>query len=205
MLDDYLFSRHLDEDEEVSRIVHKHWILGIKVLFWPILAFALGVAALFAVQHVLLYYAASAWCLATLVWTLRSFFDYYLDAWVITNHGIIDVAWHGWFHRESTRVLFSDVQGVSYEIQGVVGTILRIGTISIEKISTGSLISLDDVGNPRSVESVILKNMETYLHGKNLADAKHVQELLSAIVAREVKLKDIEGEDGEAPLEDDGD
>ncbi|MCA9370739.1 MAG: hypothetical protein KC680_02140 [Candidatus Peregrinibacteria bacterium] len=37
--------------------------------------------------------------------------------------------------------------------------------------------------------------MVVYLHARNLSDAKHVQELLSAIVAREVSLEQFEDED----------
>ena len=38
---------------------------------------------------------------------------------------------------------------------------------------------------------MILKNMETYLHSKNMKDARHVQELLSGLVAGQVQLKDV--------------
>jgi hypothetical protein len=140
----------------------------------------------------------------SLVWWLRNFFDYYLDAWIVTDMGIIDVEWHGWFHRQSSRILYSDIQGVSYEIQGVLNTLLRYGTIGVEKISTGSVISLDNVPNPRKVEGLILKNMEGYLHTKNLKDSTHVQEILAGIVAREMQLQDFdEEEDDDDDDEDD--
>ena len=126
---------------------------------------------------------------------VRSFFDYYLDAWLITDHGIIDIEWFGWFHRESARVLYSDIQGVSYEIHGVAGTLLRYGTVAVEKISNGEEIELEYVSQPKKVESLILHRMETYLHTKNLKDAKHVQEILSAIVAEHLQREELSGED----------
>ena len=72
---------------------------------------------------------------------------------------------------------------------------LRYGTISVEKISTGSVISLDNVSKPRRIEGIILKNMEAYLHSKNLKDAKHVQDILSTLIAREVQLGGFEEEE----------
>jgi len=189
-LNSTLFNRHIDDDEEVTEIVHKHWILGIKHLFWPTVSFLASWVLLYIAPFVAIFYIVALWCIVSLVWWLRNFFDYYLDAWLITDKGIIDVAWHGWFHRESTRVLYSDIQGVSYEIQGVLATVLRYGVIGVEKISTGNIVSLPYVANPRRVESLILGNMELYLHSKNLKDAKHVQELLSTLVAREVQLED---------------
>ncbi|PIR48769.1 hypothetical protein COU80_03675 [Candidatus Peregrinibacteria bacterium CG10_big_fil_rev_8_21_14_0_10_55_24] len=183
-----LFARHLDDDEEVIEIIHKHWVLGLKVLFWPTVIFLALWAGLYIAPLRPVFYVVALASVITLVWWLRNFYDYYLDAWIITDQGIIDVAWHGWFHRESSRVLYSDIQGVSYEIQGVLSTLLRYGVVSVEKISTGSTISLDHVARPRRVESLILQSMEEYLHSKNLKDSKHVQELLSELVAREVQL-----------------
>lgn len=171
-------------------IVHKHWLIGLKFLFWPSASFLLAFGSMVAVYEVrALALIAALWCLGSLVWLLRSFFDYYLDAWIITSQGIIDLEWHGWFKRHSARVLYSDIQGVSYEIEGVVGTLLRYGEVSVEKISTGSVISLSHVSQPRSVESLILKNMEGYLHSKNLKDARHVKELLSQFVANQVQME----------------
>src|SRR3989344_5699073 len=169
MLDSFLFAKHMEEDEHVAVIVHKHWLIGLKFLFWPTLSFLLSWATLFLVfgQNII-FYIVALWSMSSIVWWLRYFFDYYLDAWIITNMGIIDLEWHGWFHRQSTRVLY--------------------GVINVEKISTGSVFSLTHVSRPLSVEAVILKNMEAYLHSKNLKDAKHVQELLAGLVAGQMQM-----------------
>lgn len=197
------FRRHIEDDEQIIAVVHKHWVLGIKYLFVPLVSF-IATWLLFVFAPVkFVFYISALGSIAALVWTLRNFYDYYLDAWIITNQGIIDVEWHGWFHRQSTRVLFSDIQGVSYEIQGVLGTVMRFGTIAVEKISTGSVISLESVKNPRAIEAIILKYMEKYLHTKNMTDAKHVQDILSQIIAREVNLEQFEDEDEDEYEEDD--
>lgn len=172
-------------------------MLGLEYLSKPFLSFALGwgVAYLFPFRIILIL--AASWSVVSLVWLLRNFFDYFLDAWILTSEGVIDVEWHGWFHRTSTRVLYSDIQGVSYEIQGVLGTMMRYGTISIEKISTGENMDLANVSNPRSAERMILKQMEKYLHDKSLVDAKHVQEILAEIVAEQMQLKSLSQEENE--------
>lgn len=184
-------------------VVHKHWILGLKYLFWPLLAFGFAWTVFVFIQNTFIFYASALSSIATLVWALRSFYDYYLDAWIITDQGIIDVEWHGWFHRQSTRVLYSDIQGVSYEIQGFLGTMMRFGSIGVEKISSGSVLSMDSVKSPRAIEAIILQSMEGYLHGKNLTDAKHVQDILAQIVAREVSLEQFNSADDDDEYEDD--
>ena len=190
----WLFRRHLEEDESAIRIVHKHGLLGLKALFWPTVFLALSVSALALQPARALFIVLAGLTIILAVWWLRTFFDYFLDAWIVTDSGVIDIAWHGWFHRTSTRVLYSDIQGVSYEIKGVWGTLLRSGTISIEKISTGATISLEFVRRPRTVEALILRNMENYMHSKNLKNAKHVQDLLAHIVAERAQHEELSDE-----------
>jgi len=115
------------------------------------------------------------------------------DVWIITDQGVIALAWEGWFHRTSMRTLYSDIQGVSYEINGIMGTLNGYGTLSMEKISTGGKVSLSHVRYPRKIQALILQNMESYLHKKNLKNAKHVQDLLAEFVAEKIQLSDIQG------------
>lgn len=190
MLNKLLFRSHLESDETLVLVVHKFWLVGVKALFWPTVFLGAGLFLLAASPTRAMITIVTCWSIVMSVWWLRNFFDYYLDAWIITDHGVIDIAWHGWFHRQSTRVLYSDVQGVSYEINGIIGTLLRVGSISMEKVSTESAVSLDYVQNPRRVETAILKNMETYLHAKNLKDGKQIQDLLASIVAERMQLND---------------
>lgn len=187
-----LFLRHLEDDEEIVLIVHKHWLIGFRFLVWPSATLA-ALVLLLAYSPVLpVFYIVSILGVISLIWWFRNFFDYYLDAWIITNTGIIDVEWHGWFHRESSRVLYSDIQGVSYEINGVWQTLFRHGTISVEKVSTGSEITMEYVPRPRQIESLILSNMEEYMHQTNLNDASKVHEILTTVIARELHLRQLE-------------
>ncbi len=192
VLESFFFSRHLDDDEEIAMVVHKHWLTGLKSLFWPSLIF-LGAWSIVALSpNRSIFYGIALADVFVLIWWIRNFMDYYLDAWVITNRGIIDLEWHGWFHRSSTRVLYSDLQGVSYEINGIMGTLFRYGNMEIEKISTGTTMEMHYVKNPRVVESVILENMEAYMHTKNLKDATTVQEILAEFVAGSLQKKNAE-------------
>jgi uncharacterized membrane protein YdbT with pleckstrin-like domain len=179
----FLFTQHIEDDETMKAVIHRHWIFGVKaVLFSTFLIIAL-VALIVITKNVMARWVEGAVLILLIIWWMRTFLDYFLDAWVITDHGIIDLAWHGWFHRESTRVLYSDIQGVSYEMKGILGTLFRFGDIAVEKISTGTTISLTQVPVPRRVQTLILQSMETYVHSKNLKDAKTVQGILSDFVA----------------------
>ena len=192
MLESFFFSRHLDDEEAITLVVHKHWLMGIKSLFWPTLVFVGVWSVLVFSPNKTMFYGVSLAAVFVLIWWIRNFMDYYLDAWVITDKGIVDLEWHGWFHRSSARVLYSDIQGVSYEVNGIVGTLFRYGHMDIEKISTGTTMGMDYIKNPRAVESTILLNMEKYLHSKNLKDASTVQEILAEFVAGSLQKKSAE-------------
>lgn len=189
MLQTFFFSQHLDDEENILIVVHKHGLLGIRSLWLPSLVFASVWSVLYFVQRMEVVYGISLAALVVAVWWIRNFMDYYLDAWLVTNKGIVDLEWHGWFHRTSARVLYSDIQGVQYEVHGVLGTILGYGEISLEKISTGTSISMPYVKKPRRVEAVILQAMEDYMHTKNLRDATTVQTILAEFVASSMQKK----------------
>lgn len=190
-LENRLFTSHLEDDEVVSKIVHKHWIVGLNVLVWPAGLVLFCLAGLLVQPGRIMTYVLLLGLASCLVWLVRNFLDYYMDAWVITDKGIIDLAWLGWFHRQSTRILYSDIQGVSYEIQGVWATLLRYGTISVEKISTGGIVSLPYVKKPKQIEILVLQNMEAYLHSKNMKNADHVQEVLAHMVSEHFQLGNV--------------
>lgn len=192
MLDRLLFLRHLEENEELQKVVHKHWIVILLAVLWPSASVLLAIVTLALLPYRQVIFLTGCWASLSLVWWIRNFFDTFLDAWIITDRAIIDVEWFGWFHRKSTRILYSDIEGVSEEIQGVLATLFRYGTVSIERIATGQIVSLEYVPHPRRIEGVILRSMEEYLHSKNLKDATHVQEILSQIVAEQLQLRDIE-------------
>lgn len=195
-----LFRRHLEDDEPLYLVIHRSWILAIPRFAPPILALIgtwilLGIAP---VRPVAL--AVTLIDVVILLWLLRRYFDYSLDALLITDRAVIDVEWHGWFHRESTRIEYAAIEGVSYEIQGVIGTLLNIGTITIERIGSGDIVAIGDIPRPRDVESAILACQTECLRTKNLKDSSAVKDIIAEIVAERMQLHDLE-EDEEIDLD----
>lgn len=194
VLNSFFFTQHLDDEEEIQMVVHKHWLLGIRSLWFPTLVFAAVWSLLYFAQTRYVVYGIGLASLGVALWWIRNFMDYYLDAWIITNKGVIDLEWHGWFHRTSARVLYSDIQGLEYEVNGILGTMMGYGELSLEKISTGSTISMPYVKRPRRVEALILQCMENYMHKKNLKDATTVQTILAEFVASTMQKKSAESQ-----------
>ena len=196
-----LFYKHLEDDEELYVAIHKHWVHGLKDLALPTLSLFASWALLYYLPFIPMAILVVAVDIGILVWMLRNFFDYYLDAWLITNTAVIDVEWHGWFHRQSTSIDYSSIEGVSYEIEGILGTIFGFGTVSIEKISTGSVFSIEDVKRPRDVESTILACQESCIRTKNMKDSSAIKDIIAEIVAERMYLKERQEEGEEVEVE----
>ncbi len=152
-------------------------------MFWPSALFIGAWILLIFIPDKYVFYGVSVIAVLSAVWWIRNFFDYYLDAWIITTKGIIDLEWHGWFHRESSRILYSDIEGISYEINGIIPTIFGAGVMTVEKISTGGTISMEFIRNPKDIEKVILEGLEAYMLKKNMKDATTVQNILAEFVS----------------------
>ena len=103
--------------------------------------------------------------------------QWYLDAWIITNHAVIDQEWNTIFDKSTTRIEYGNVEGISNEIKGFWGTILRFGNIQIEHMS-GQPITLEHVSNPRKVERHIINNQQTFMRRQNFEDHGKLQDLL---------------------------
>ncbi len=192
-----LFQGHLEEDEPLYLIVHKHWIHSVRELSFPVLVFVCTLIFLYVAPIKPVAFAVLIIDLGIVVWLFRNFLDYYLDALLITDRAVIDVEWHGWFHRESTRIEYSSIEGVSYEIQGIIGTLLNFGTITIERIGSGSVVEIENVKRPRDIESAILACQSECIHAKNLKDSAQVKDIIAEIVAERMQMKDLDAEEEE--------
>lgn len=163
------------------------------MLYIPTLVFFALWSILYFVRKLSILYGLSLASVGILIWWIRNFLDYYLDAWIVTNMGVIVIQWHGWFHRSSSRILYSDIQGIGYDIHGILGTVFQTGTVSIEKISTGSAISMESVYKPKRIEIAVLEAMEAYMLQKNLRDATTVQNILTELVTSTLQKQHADG------------
>lgn len=185
-LNEYLYSDYLDDGEEIYFIAHRvififfrdfarifaiHMILPlIAWLFFPkLIYFCIGMAVLGVVRILL---------------TIQ---DWFYDCWLITNMGVIGVEWTGYFERNSDRVEYQSIEGVSYRIKGVMPTIFNYGTITLAKLGGPTTVKLKQAYNPKRIENNIVKYQEKFLTKKNFTDQEVLKQLLSELVATHVK------------------
>jgi len=188
-----LFNSHLDDGERILDIAHRHFFVLAKDSFKS-LFFGLILPA------TLYFFLPEAWLLV-LIWVFIGFvsfsidiFDWYFDAWLITNVGIIDVERNGLFERNSTRVDYHMIEGLSYSINGFWPTVLGYGDITLDKLGVQTALILHDANNPRDLERKILHYQEKFVTNKSIRDHNALKDMLSQMIAYHVQSEKISNE-----------
>jgi hypothetical protein len=180
IIDDIAFRGLLAKGEEIKYVAHVHPFVIypqlLKVIFFGMIMPAGG------------YFLFPPFYLAWAVWTsvgILSFFyrllQWYLDAWVVTNHGIIDQDWGNPFNRSTTRIEFGNIEGITNQTKGFWGTILRFGFIQVEHIS-GEPVVLNHVSRPRKLEREILKYQQDFVQKQTMSDHGKLKDLLTTLL-----------------------
>src|SRR6185436_15101728 len=81
---------------------------------------------------------------------------YYLHMQIITNVRIVDVNQVSLLHREVSELNISNVQDVSSEITGVLGTMLTYGDVLVQTAGVQQKFVFEKVAHPESIKKLLL-------------------------------------------------
>lgn len=135
-------SLHLNNNEQVLLVLHRHWFVLARELVIIFLMAFLGITA-FTLKHALygfvkadvleplLLFLLSLYALLMLFMAFAIWINYRLDVFIITSRRLIDIEQRGLFNREVSEFLVENVQDVSIEIPNMIATFLDFGTMTI--------------------------------------------------------------------------
>lgn len=160
----------LFENEKILIVVRKHWfvmartaILFFVLLFVPIVGSLLFPYVQSIVGEDLLYagvnFFVSLYFAALAAFLFFEWMDYYLDTWIITTRRIIDVEQQGLFSRHIAEIPLSRVQDITIEVNGIIETLLRFGTIRIQTAGERDFF-INDVPRLQELKNAILSQLE---------------------------------------------
>jgi len=169
---------HLDHlpnqkpNEHVALFLRAHWfhvaIIGailllliatpllIAVLAWDMVSVWMGhplVGPFLAV-------GAGVYFLALWLFAFRSWVDYYLDTWIVTNERIINIVQKSLFHRVASELHLGSIQDVTSETKGFLQSLLNFGDVHIQTAGEQKRFEFDNVANPDRVKHTILRLIE---------------------------------------------
>lgn len=93
-----------------------------------------------------------------------SWFTWYYGAYILTNQRIIEVNQRGIFTREVKEIMLDKIQDVTYNVSGLIRTILDVGTVKVHSAS-GLNIHMLNLHKPATVREVIVKLSEQHRSG----------------------------------------
>ncbi len=126
--------------------------LGVKIIEYPL-----------PDDEIIQYFIkiiGSLYYLYIFLFILYSFFDYFLDVWIITDKYIIDIEQRALFFRSITKQEIIRIQDVTSEVRGIIPTIFNYGDVHIQTAGAQERIIFHKVPNPNSVVATVLKILE---------------------------------------------
>lgn len=180
ILDKIIFRNLLDKGEKILMVAHVHPFIVypqlLRVVFFGMLIPA-GAYFLFPP----LWTIWLAWGVLGVVLFGYRFMQWYLDAWIVTNSSVIDHEWNSPFDQSTNRIEYGNIDGISNEIKGFWGTMLRYGNIQITHVS-GSPLILENVASPRKVERFIMEHQQTFIHNQGFEDHAKLKDMLTKLL-----------------------
>jgi uncharacterized membrane protein YdbT with pleckstrin-like domain len=165
-----LISRMPDEKLMLFTRRHPIVIVGQYLLLAVLAAIPFGIHAFFSrvwpavlvgsLSRPTLLLMASAYYLNLWLFIVTTFIDYYLDAWVVTTHRVLNIEQSGLFSRAVSELDVSRIQDVTSEVKGVIAFIFGYGNVHIQTAGETERFMFEQVPNPEEVRKGILLVIE---------------------------------------------
>jgi len=103
------------------------------------------------------------WIYIFVTWT-----DYFVDAWIITNHRVIDYELKGLFNQDIASVNFENIQDVKVIISGFIQHWIKAGDIHIQTAGSTKEFVIIGIREPDKIKEKIFEAINE--HKKNKID-----------------------------------
>ena len=175
------FNGLLEKGEKIQYVLHRHPVLIYKKMLKVMFAGLLLPSLLFILFPVMKW-GAFVWAFLGALKIAYLCMDWYFDAWLVTNQGVIVSEWGGFFNRSSSRIEFHTIEEVSYTVQGFWATVLRFGTLSIASFGGSHATTLKYAIRPKKMTRIIMKHQSKFMQKKTLKDHSALKTMISEMI-----------------------
>lgn len=95
------------------------------------------------------------WYLFTFGYFLACFLNWYFNILLISNKKIVDMDFHGITYKNISETMIDNIEDVTSNISGPVGTIFNIGNVYIQTAAEKREFEFSDVSDPSSIRDII--------------------------------------------------
>jgi uncharacterized membrane protein YdbT with pleckstrin-like domain len=156
------------ENEDVLRIIHRHWFniilqyigIGCATILLVVIFSILPKAAPIttdALPPLLLLFLLNTFLLFIWLYVFLIWVDYYFDVWIITNERIVNIEQKGLFNREVSELQFSRIQDVTSVVDGFIPTILNFGDVYVQTAAEEERFVFRQIPDPYTIKDMVMQ------------------------------------------------
>jgi len=183
------FAGYLDPGEKILAVCHRHPIVFLpdilRILFF---GYVIPLFLVFLFPDYLIFFGL--WMLISTYRLFRVFMLWYHDSLLLTTVSVIDVVWHGFFNRITSRLEYSMIEGVTLDVHGFFKVVFNYGDVKVQGAGGGSYINLRDAMNPRRVEKLVMINQEKFVTDQTFKDSESLKSLLTSLVRQHMATEE---------------
>ncbi|OGC81592.1 MAG: hypothetical protein A2V81_04930 [Candidatus Abawacabacteria bacterium RBG_16_42_10] len=183
--DTFFFKKFLEPEEEIIYVVHKHWwSVVVAMIKFVTLGFIFPLMVIWLYPNLYVVLGLVLWFFYVVFVFVEDFIDWFHDALLVTSINVIDIDWHGFFHNNANRIGYETIEGVSFEIKGMIPTLFQFGDLKITMPNGEAKLHM--VPKVREWQKLILMKRTEIMQKKsssddNLAQLKQALETLMAV------------------------
>ena len=154
-------------DEAVVLFLRRHWIDLLRIFAFTAFMLAVPIVLGLVLQQTAVFdhafwgpallLAGSGYTLIVFTVTVTEFTDYWLDTWVVTTERIMNNEQHGLFNRVTSELFLDQIQDITAETKGFLGTFLTYGDVLVQTAAEKVRFHFKNIDNPEIVKQMIQK------------------------------------------------
>lgn len=158
--------------ERVELFLRRHWLVLFFIYFGFAIMIFFGLAGFYLAneffglqgnilnlgEFLLGLYVLSIW-----YFLFKALTDFYLDAWIITDHRILEIHQLGLFKRDLSELRLSKIQDVTVKIEGILPTFFNYGTLIIQTAGVIPEFQFEQIPYPQQVKDRILQLYDQFI------------------------------------------
>lgn len=147
----------LKEDESVKAFARRHFVTLLPRLLLALLLIVIPFFLLFllfswGVVGVVVFLIL---VLSGIILAIRTFLIWDADVLIVSSLRVIDVDQRGLFSRIVSEAPISNIQDVSWQKKGILETIFRMGTVTIQTAGSGVTVKAIRIPRPQEIHELV--------------------------------------------------
>ncbi len=164
-LQNFFFARYLSEGDNIRAVFHRHFFVALpNIFFWlavPVCGVSYTVYRWYPDINSTHLWIFEAYIFGLFFLMIYKVLDWYCDAWIVTDRGMIDIRW-SLFTRDMIFTEFHDISGIQSYQWTLFDKMFDIGDITLHKM--GDEMRIMRMYQPDAIVDAIESNLQEHHH-----------------------------------------